>query len=91
MVIKKGLHSNRKNDKKVIKNLLKTRVQWPYIAGWIDGDGCITTRKNKQGHNSDSISLALKDYEPIYYLTNLFKTSVTTRKEKRKKGENRIN
>ena len=86
MVIKKGLHSNKKNDKKVIKKLLKTRVEWPYIAGWIDGDGCISTRINKQGYNSDAISLSLKDPEPVYYLANLFKTSITTRLETSKKG-----
>ena len=86
MVIKKGLHSNKKNDKKVIKKLLKTRVEWPYIAGWIDGDGCISTRINKQGYNSDAISLSLKDPEPIYYLADLFKTSITTRLETSKKG-----
>ena len=86
MVIKKGLQANRKNDKKVIKKLLKTKIEWPYIAGWIDGDGCISTHKDKHGYNADSINLALKDPEPIYYLTDLFKTSITTRKQKSKKG-----
>ena len=86
MVIKKGLQANRKNDKKVIKKLLKTKIEWPYIAGWIDGDGCISTYKDRNGYNSDAISLKLKDPEPIYYLADLFKTSITTHLEKSKKG-----
>jgi hypothetical protein len=86
MVIKKGLQCSKKNDKKVIKKLLKTRVEWPYIAGWIDGDGCIFTGKNMKGHNSDSINLKLKDPEPIYFLANLFKSSIRTAKQTSKKG-----
>jgi hypothetical protein len=86
MRIKKGLQASQKNDKKVIKKLLRTNVEWPYIAGWIDGDGCIYTIKDKQGYNIDSITLKLKDPEPIYYLANLFKTSIITHKQKSKKG-----
>ena len=84
MIVKKGLQTSQKNDKKVIKKLLKSHVEGPYIAGWIDGDGCIFTSKDK--FYNDTIVLKLKDPEPIYYLANLFKTSITTQQQKSKKG-----
>ena len=73
MIIKKGLRSTEENDKKVILKLKNvSNLTWAYIAGWMDGDGCISTLKNKDGYNDRKIHIKLIDREIVEGLADLF-------------------
>ena len=91
MILKQGLRSTKENDEKVISKLKNmSDFTWAYIAGWIDGDGFISTLKNKHGHNSRRIGIKLIDREIIEWFADLFHTSVTTATEDRREdGYNR--
>ena len=91
MILKQGLRSTKENDEKVISKLKNmSDLTWAYIAGWIDGDGFISTLKNKHGHNSRRIGIKLIDREIIEWFADLFHTSVITATEDRREdGYNR--
>ena len=91
MILKQGLRSTKENDEKVISKLKNmSDFTWAYIAGWIDGDGFISTLKNKHGHNSRRIGIKLIDREIIEWFADLFHTSVTKATEDRREdGYNR--
>tara|TARA_Y100001938_G_scaffold61226_1_gene85201 strand:- start:480 stop:1406 length:927 start_codon:yes stop_codon:yes gene_type:complete len=85
MILKQGLRSNKENDEKVISKLKNVSdLTWAYIAGWIDGDGCISTLKNKHGYNARRIGIKLIDREIIEWFADLFHTSVTKATEDRR-------
>jgi hypothetical protein len=44
-------------------------ISWPYIAGWIDGDGFI----GKLNKNTYGVMLKIADKEPVEMLSELFK------------------
>ena len=50
-------------------------VNWPYLAGMIDGDGCV--------RNVDTI-LGLVDKEPVEYLSKLFTSSLMIKLDSKK-------
>ena len=50
----------------------RTDINWPYIAGWIDGDGFIG-KLNKHTHG---VMLKITDKEPVEMLSELFKCSL---------------
>ena len=91
MILKQGLKSTKENDEKVISKLKNmSDLTWAYIAGWIDGDGFISTLKTKHGHNARRIGIKLIDREIIEWFADLFHTSVTTATEdRRENGYNR--
>lgn len=91
MIIKKGLRSTEENDKKVILKLKNvSNLTWAYIAGWIDGDGCISTLKNKAGYNDRKISIKLIDREVVEWMADLFHATFRqATKENRQDGYNR--
>ena len=47
-------------------------INWPYIAGWIDGDGFI----GKLAKHSHGVMLKIADKEPVEMLSELFKCSL---------------
>ena len=66
MILKQGLKSTKENDEKVTSKLKNmSDLTWAYIAGWIDGDGCISTLKTKHGHNSRRIAIKLIDRDIV--------------------------
>ena len=91
MILKQGLKSTKENDEKVISKLKNmSDLTWAYIAGWIDGDGFISTLKTKHGHNARRIGIKLIDREIIEWFADLFHTSLTTATEDRREdGYNR--
>ena len=91
MIIKQGLRSTKKNDEKVIAELEKVpNLTWAYIAGWIDGDGCISTLKTKHGHNSRRIVIKLIDRDIVEWFADLSYTSLgKATEDKREDGYNR--
>ena len=91
MILKQGLKSTKENNEKVISKLKNmSDLTWAYIAGWIDGDGFISTLKTKHGHNARRIGIKLIDREIIEWFADLFHTSVTTATEdRRENGYNR--
>ena len=91
MIIKQGLRSNKKNDAKVIAELEKVpNVTWVCVAGWIDGDGCISTTKDKHGYINRMIAIKLIDRDVVEWFANLFHTSLRKVKEDRREdGYNR--
>jgi len=91
MIIKQGLRSNKKNDAKVIAELEKVpNVTWVCVAGWIDGDGCISTTKDKHGHINRTIGIKLIDRDVVEWFANLFHTSLRkATEEKREDGYKR--
>ena len=91
MILKQGLKSTKENDEKVISKLKNmSDLTWAYIAGWIDGDGFISTLKTKHGHNARRIGIKLIDREIIEWFADLFYTSLTTATEDRREdGYNR--
>ena len=85
MILKQGLKSTKENNEKVISKLKNmSDLTWAYIAGWIDGDGFISTLKTKHGHNARRIGIKLIDREIIEWFADLFHTSVTTATEDRR-------
>ena len=85
MILKQGLKSTKENDEKVISKLKNmSDLTWAYIAGWIDGDGFISTLKTKHGHNARRIGIKLIDREIIEWFADLFYTSLTTATEDRR-------
>ena len=85
MILKQGLKSTKENDEKVISKLKNmSDLTWAYIAGWIDGDGFISTLKTKHGHNARRIGIKLIDREIIEWFADLFHTSLTTATEDRR-------
>ena len=90
MILKQGLKSTKENDEKVISKLKNmSDLTWAYIAGWIDGDGFISTLKTKHGHNARRIGIKLIDREIIEWFADLFHTSLTTAtKDRRENGYN---
>ena len=73
MILKQGLRSTKKNDEKVIVKLRNVSdLTWAYIAGWMDGDGYISTVKNKDGYNDRRIGIKLIDREIVEWLADLF-------------------
>ena len=91
MILKQGLKSTKENDEKVISKLKNmSDLTWAYIAGWIDGDGFISTLKTKHGHNARRIGIKLIDREIVEWFADLFHTSLTTATEDRREdGYNR--
>ena len=91
MILKQGLKSTKENDEKVISKLKNmSDLTWAYIAGWIDGDGCISTLKTKHGHNSRRIAIKLIDRDIVEWFADLFYTSLRTATEdKREDGYDR--
>jgi|TARA_A100001201_G_C4049347_1_gene189182 hypothetical protein len=91
MILKQGLKSTKENDEKVISKLKNmSDLTWAYIAGWIDGDGYISTLKSKRGYNYRRIGIKLIDREIIEWFADLFHTSVITATEDRREdGYNR--
>tara|TARA_R110002012_G_C11519002_1_gene599259 strand:+ start:60 stop:968 length:909 start_codon:yes stop_codon:yes gene_type:complete len=91
MIIKQGLRSTKKNDIKVFAELEKvSNFTWAYIAGWIDGDGFISTLEDKKGHADRRIGIKLIDREIVEWFADLFYTSLRkVPKDKREDGYNR--
>ena len=91
MILKQGLGSNKENDEKVISKLKNmSDLTWAYIAGWIDGDGYISTLKSKHGHNSRRIGIKLIDRDIVEWFADLFHTSLREGSaDKREDGYNR--
>jgi hypothetical protein len=54
----------------------RTDVNWPYIAGWVDGDGFI----GKLGARNYGVMLKIADKEPVEMLSELFKCSLSQEK-----------
>ena len=50
----------------------RTDINWPYIAGWIDGDGFI----GKLNKKTYGVMLKIADKEPVEMLSELFKCSL---------------
>ena len=79
MIIKQGLRSTKKNDIKVFAELEKvSNFTWAYIAGWIDGDGFISTLERKKGGTDRKIGIKLIDREIVEWFADLFYTSLRT-------------
>ena len=76
-VLVPGLRLNNKNKKYFFKELEQKSfsVNWPYLAGMIDGDGCV--------RNVDTI-LGLVDKEPVEYLSKLFTSSLMIKLDSKK-------
>ena len=91
MILKQGLRSTKKNDEKVIVKLRNVSdLTWAYIAGWMDGDGYISTLKDKHGHNSRRIGIKLIDREIVEWMANLFHATLRQASEDRRNdGYNR--
>ena len=50
----------------------RTDISWPYIAGWVDGDGFI----GKLNKKTYGVMLKIADKEPVEMLSELFKCSL---------------
>ena len=76
-VLVPGLRLNNKNKEYFFKELEQKSfsVNWPYLAGMIDGDGCV--------RNVDTI-LGLVDKEPVEYLSKLFTSSLMIKLDSKK-------
>jgi hypothetical protein len=76
-IIKKYEKMNNEQLDKLFKSIdERTDIDWPYIAGWIDGDGFI----GKIGPRCYGISLKINDKEPVEMLSEIFKTSLSQEK-----------
>ena len=85
MIIKQGLRSTKKNDEKVIAELEKVpNLTWAYVAGWIDGDGCISTTKDKHGYINRMIGIKLIDRDVVEWFADLFRASLRKAAEDKK-------
>lgn len=50
-----------------------TPVQWAYLAGFIDGEGCITTRRQHSTERPRPMLTVVQRYPPpLYYLQSIF-------------------
>jgi hypothetical protein len=73
-IIKKFGRMNDEQLDQLFKSLDERKdINWPYIAGWIDGDGFIGAL-NKQSYG---ITLKIVDKEPVEMLSELFKCSLS--------------
>ena len=76
-IIKKYEKMNEIETQQLLKSLDERKdIDWPYIAGWIDGDGfvgCIN-RKNF------GLTLKIADKEPVEMLSTLFLCSMSQEK-----------
>jgi hypothetical protein len=73
-IIKKYEKMNDEQLDQLFKSLDERKdINWPYIAGWIDGDGFIG-KLNKQTHG---VMLKIADKEPVEMLSELFKCSLS--------------
>jgi len=75
MILRKGIHESKKNNKVIMNNIFANqhKYSFPYFAGWADGDGCFKT-KNK---HKLCYALLILNEEPVFQLSNLYKSSVT--------------
>jgi len=91
MIIKQGLRSTKDNNKKVFAELEKApNLTWAYIAGWIDGDGYISTCGKKDGHINRNMGIKLIDRDVVEWFADLFHSSLRKATEdKREDGYNR--
>jgi hypothetical protein len=76
-VIKKYEKMNDEQLDQLFKSLDERKdINWPYIAGWIDGDGFI----GKLATRSYGVMLKIADKEPVEMLSELFKCSLSQEK-----------
>ena len=71
-VLSKGIILNKNNKASFMKELEEKSfsVNWPYWAGILDGDGCLSKK---------TMELAIIDKEPVQKLSELFKSSLRIR------------
>lgn len=84
MIMREGLRTNKINDKIIMNNIFANehKYSFPYFAGWADGDGSFITKINT---NRNLYQLHIVNEEPVYQLSNLYKSSVLlSTPEKRK-------
>jgi hypothetical protein len=72
-IIKKFEKMNDEQLDQLFKSLdERTDISWPYIAGWVDGDGFI----GKLNKKTYGVMLKIADKEPVEMLSELFKCSL---------------
>ena len=71
-VLIEGITINQENRDSFFKELKEKSfsVNWPYWAGILDGDGCLSKK---------TIQFAIIDKEPVEILCNIFKSSLCIR------------
>jgi hypothetical protein len=76
-IIKKYEMMDDEQLDKLFKSLDERKdINWPYIAGWVDGDAYI----GKLGTRSYGVMLKIADKEPVEMLSELFKCSLSQEK-----------
>lgn len=76
-ILKKFEKMNKEQLNELFKSLNENKnINWAYIAGWIDGDGCIDVG-NRKGFG---FGLKVADKEPVEMISELFKCSLSQEK-----------
>jgi hypothetical protein len=76
-ILKKYEKMDDKQLDKLFKSIDERKdINWPYIAGWVDGDGFI----GKLSARSYGVMLKIADKEPVEMLSELFKCSLSQEK-----------
>ena len=57
-----------------------TSAQLSYIAGFVDGDGCIHSSNKRRAHSC--IVVSVTDFEPVQFIAKHFKKNINKRLEK---------
>ena len=65
-------------------------MNWDYIAGFFDGEGCIYKRKWKSGHNNYSLSITQNDIAPLVAIKDFLALSSITSTILDYKGHHRL-
>lgn len=76
--------ANKADDSRVVPELKRfTPSEWGYLAGLIDGDGCINVRTNTgQLHPNPRITITQKDHDYLRSVQQLFEFGTLTSRER---------
>lgn len=73
MIMREGIKENKDNNKIIMNSVFynEFKYNFAYFAGWADGDGCFHPKINPI-----SYELKIRNEEPVYQLSDLYRSSV---------------
>tara|TARA_R100001015_G_C4587246_1_gene143058 strand:+ start:138 stop:917 length:780 start_codon:yes stop_codon:yes gene_type:complete len=71
--MREGIRENKDNSKIIMNDVFHNEFKYSfaYFAGWADGDGCFHPKDNPT-----SYELRIRNEEPVYQLSDLYRSSV---------------
>jgi len=73
MIMREGIRENKENNKIIMNNVFanEAKYNFAYFAGWADGDGSFHPKSNPITYE-----LKIRNEEPVYQLSDLYRSSV---------------